>query len=227
MDVAKRIYIEIEALLDVRLAILGDIDPVVTKRIVEDRSYFELNHHRYNELDPVFTPELLAQRWENRNGDDLSRALATNAFSIVRAKIRNHTRPAVKPFTEKIEVTVDLGQFVLRRDEVVALKLQLEEAFSTNVILVNSIVVKRDLINLLQYDVFFIHDFDAFMSTHIEGMKDTKMFIKEIYAPLVLQPGAPTNVAPELLATIVKEALMGVVAPDLKPLRDFRAFNMT
>lgn len=82
----KRIYIDIDSLLDTRLGLLQTIDPELVKRVVVKDAYWHRNHTNWDALtDGGITTEKFDEHWAARTSDILPHSMMTDILAPLKS----------------------------------------------------------------------------------------------------------------------------------------------
>jgi hypothetical protein len=142
---AKGIFIELDCLLDTRLALLYAIDPTNTSNIIDSNSYSTRKKDNFNNIsNDIFKP-----LYRHRSKQLLSLATPTNLMSYILPHIADlkHDFKTLANETRDYTVFINVYPYVLNMDEILALEDLYYTLFNTN-----TINGSRNLIKLVSMD---------------------------------------------------------------------------
>jgi hypothetical protein len=113
----QHLYVDLDALLDTRLATLALIDPKLVPMALE-ANYFERQVDEF----PLVDSPLFKKLYETRDRDILSQAGFTKVLKFLQETVRQlYFQTLDTPFTSEILVDVNIYPYVLKREELEAL----------------------------------------------------------------------------------------------------------
>ena len=122
------IYVDIDALLDTRIATLeffdekyleaNGVNPNITEAALNS-NYF----NREEDSFPGISKDLFSQLYSMRNHHTLSKANYTNILGVIQDAVKKLTvQSYTTPFTSKITLTINVFPYILNEDEISVIK---------------------------------------------------------------------------------------------------------
>lgn len=119
----QRILIELDAILDTRLATIALMDPLIARDMVNNEKYYKRVSDEFNLIDPRIDNEAYKEAYRKRDVTTLMGSRPTGMVLLIAEHIRDMERRLNQgtPDITSLAVDVNLYPYVLQDDEIEAL----------------------------------------------------------------------------------------------------------
>ena len=208
----QRIYVELDCLLDTRLATLSRIDPQHAVKAVQDPRYYNRVIDDFTEICGVGVAEF-KEAYAKRDVVTLQASLMTQVPIMLNELVKKLEAESVEtPFSKGVEVEVNYWPYKLSAEEIDGLQLSIMY-YSGIQTLVKMVSIPQDKVSLrylkARYTGAFIYNLSEFLEARGVELTEVVMPDFPLIAPGLWKDRVP---APE---EIVSEG----ISPDIVPFR--------
>lgn len=213
-----KIYVDIDALLDVRLSIVASIDPVIASDLAIANSYIKRTTDVFDGIDA----ETYSKAYAKRNAENLSKAMMTECVAFLGGLVKDvYTQAMTGPHYDKVVVVLNTAPYQLDRET----SSELGIALSTWMCGFAEVEVVHIPVEHLtpihckaEYSVMIKYEYDEWMSYHTVGFASCSLYDIILYAPALYtkEPGADDFKEAEKYFGSVFSATEKLAAPLIK-----------
>jgi len=190
----KRILVELDCLLDTRLAVLNALSKVATTRITEDGSYWSRESDNFEELTQgVIRNAEFITAYAKRNKETLKRSRPTLITKLLHTISREvEAQKLSAPDVDSLKIDVNVYPYKLTADElrVLSTAVMCYGGLETEVTSVSvSLAELTPLAIKKQWDGVILYDFDKWFTCNAELLNSTPIPRHLMFAPaLYIKP---------------------------------------
>lgn len=217
------VYIDIESLMDVRLATLNKVNSDAVQDMLLNDKYHSFNSNLFSLLDDRFDQSKVDEAWDQRNAEDLKVSVCTGVTGYLvdiglRAKERIEVPIEITP-----RLSVDMLHYDLPAEDRIELVTVLQEQLNYPVEIISPLLTDRGLESFYRkFDTIIVSDFDKWVTNHIDEIVAKPFNNKDVYAPLVYTKPPAKELTHAGMVSATKASLIGLISPTLVPLASFR-----
>ena len=191
MEQRNKLYVSIDALLDLRLGVMNAISPRFAAMVTTQAAYFQREEDRFSTLEHgELPPETLTQVLKSQGKKILPAALRTKIGKFLKQLCAVHFHQMIKEGWEmSVEIDINLYPYVFTEDEVVALHevltLYLGRTFKFNLL---NVPPKNMVLDQVR-DAYFgmvMYDYAEWVNCHNtelqkKPLRDTCLYLPRLF----------------------------------------------
>lgn len=186
MRTDKVIYIDLDSLLDTRLGTLIQINEIAAIEAL-DNGYHARISDDWSKLTPNINQAEYNSRYKTRDIETLKVSRCTNAVPIINELSKSLIEAAIyTPEVSSVAVEVNLYPYKLSSDEVKMIEDVVRYYLSVNTNIKTTYLTPEQLtpdVIYLHYDGLIMYDFNAWIVSQVERLKEKRLPTVTIMAP--------------------------------------------
>lgn len=209
----KRIYIDIDSLLDTRLGLLNSIDPEATKKVVSSTQYWYRNHTNWDVItNGRVSNEVFEKHWKERTAAILPHSMMTNILGPLKSiTVLNEINIMDGISTDEFTLTVNIWPYRLGVDVLDSLTEALHHYLFGDIPIT---FVEHDMNNytpqmlVKDYDHAFLFDFHWWVKKHAFDLAKVRSHDFTLVIPRLLEKDPSDLTQEEIKSELVQFQLM-------------------
>lgn len=201
-DGKKKIYVELDALLDTRIATLDSLDEYAVDRALR-KGYVEREDDNFEILtEGLIEQSTYEQAYQNRDQKILENARPTFALNFLQELLLEmDLQKTTTPFVDRITVIVNVWPYELTKDQRDVLVLSLGHYLPKETWVETTSISLNDLepqYIKTHYDALMLYHFDAWFSLHAKTLESVPLPQHTFYVPALLVKQYPEQEKKEI-----------------------------
>ena len=193
-ETIKRILVELDCLLDTRIAVLNSLSPLATKEILKSGAYRDRKSDDFELLTKgVIKNSDFINAYAKRNKETLKRSQPTNIVKLLSTISKEvELQKLETPVTESLKIIVNVFPYKLTEDEIRILStaVMCYGGMESEVTVTNKSLKELSPTEIKKsWDGLIIYEFDNWFTLHSEALDKTPIPRHLMFAPaLYIKP---------------------------------------
>lgn len=224
MNEKHHILINIDTILDTFLSSVEKVNPEWKTLLLSDKKYINRVTNNLSYYFPVIDNKKVMEEWNNRNKETLQMSKPTALlyrFYINRKSC--YTTDTEAPGYRDLSITLNIYPYELDYEEIQIFREMIGSYFFTEEVKVISKPINKMNPTWIKnnFQQVILYDFNEWMGTHIEGMKNSSLENVIFTFPIMLlNEITPVGKSTQEMVYALRTSLLGILKPDIIPLED-------
>ncbi len=224
-QITDTIYVELDCLLDTRIATLSLIDSKAAVKVSTSGKYHDRLRDTFSDIIKGFDDAVYEDAYKNRTKEVLqSTPVPTSIFFRIRNFIKECRNVAdASPMPQRIAVKVNTAPYKLNEAEASILLETLQNSFTEVSLCMSGLFLMTPGIIKSNYTQIVIYDFDTWLNMHVKDLEKCPIPQVQFLSPIIANNGIEKEKAIRagLPAKAARYSLAGHLELEYLPLKDF------